>query len=304
MKFVILLGIRNYFMYKLKVLIGCWYFTRYTGSELYVYELAKHLVKLDCDVSIVASYIGFPLNSMAEKEGIKVYDFNTLPKNEKYDIIHSQHQPVVNELNKLYPNIPKISTIHSEVISIENPIIHPSIKKYIAIREPIKDKMIRDFNIHENTIDIVYNPIDESRFNTNNVSDNNYILFIGSFEHLRRNPVLDLCNYAKECNKEFWIVGSMHVDYIEKIIKEPHVKYFQPTYNVEDYIKNCSETGGILLGRTTIEGWMCGKKGWIYDVDEYGSIRNKTLTDVPDDIDKFYASNVAKEIKNIYISIL
>ena len=33
---------------KLKVLIGCLFFQKFTGSEMYVYELSKNLVKLNC----------------------------------------------------------------------------------------------------------------------------------------------------------------------------------------------------------------------------------------------------------------
>jgi hypothetical protein len=40
-------------------------------------------------------------------------------------------------------------------------------------------------------------------------------------------------------------------------------------------MKNCKETG-IMLGRTTIEGWMCIRGGWIYNVDN-GNIVNKSL---------------------------
>ena len=70
------------------------------------------------------------------------------------------------------------------------------------------------------------------------------------------------------------------------------------------FVKNCSETAGILLGRTTIEGWMCGKSGWIYNVDKYGKIINKEKFDIPDDVIKFDYMEIAKKIKEEYIKIL
>jgi hypothetical protein len=73
---------------------------------------------------------------------------------------------------------------------------------------------------------------------------------------------------------------------------------------VDKYIHKCSETAGILLGRTTIEGWMCGKPGWIYDVDDKGNVINKQLHNVPSDIEKFYSMNVANKIKEEYLKIL
>ena len=88
------------------------------------------------------------------------------------------------------------------------------------------------------------------------------------------------------------------------IANESHVSYFEPTYNIEKFIQECDETAGILLGRTTIEGWLCGKSGWIYDVDSTGKIQSKNLYDVPSDIDKFNNIKVANQIIDIYKNIL
>jgi hypothetical protein len=85
---------------------------------------------------------------------------------------------------------------------------------------------------------------------------------------------------------------------------QEHVTYFEPTSNTEKYIHQCDETAGILLGRTTIEGWLCGKKGWIYDVDSSGNIKNKTLNEIPTDVDKFRSDIVGKQIMEIYKSVL
>lgn len=88
------------------------------------------------------------------------------------------------------------------------------------------------------------------------------------------------------------------------MLENTHVKHFGATNKVEEYVKNCSETAGILLGRTTIEGWMCGKSGWIYNVDNYGNIIEKNKYEVPSDINKFNSEEVAKKIKKEYIKIL
>jgi hypothetical protein len=83
-----------------------------------------------------------------------------------------------------------------------------------------------------------------------------------------------------------------------------HVKYHNATNKVEYFVKNCHETAGILLGRTTIEGWLCGKPGWIYSVEDSGHILNKKRFDIPNDISKFNSLEVAKKIKEEYIKIL
>jgi glycosyltransferase involved in cell wall biosynthesis len=63
---------------RLKVLISCLFFRTLTGSELYVYELAKELIKLNCSVTVL-SQIGGPLTDMARKIGIKCLSFEEAP---------------------------------------------------------------------------------------------------------------------------------------------------------------------------------------------------------------------------------
>jgi glycosyltransferase involved in cell wall biosynthesis len=207
-------------------------------------------------------------------------------------------------MNLLYPNVDKISTIHSEVIELENPVVHQSIKKYIAIRPEIKEHIISNFNIPENMVDVIYNPIDETKFYNKNLNFENYVLFVGSIDYLREKTIRDLVEYTKENNKELWLVGENKSNFLSEITKNSHVKFHGPTLDVDKYIHKCSETAGILLGRTTIEGWMCGKPGWIYNVDNTGNIINKELFSIPDDINKFKSSNVSKTIRQTYLDIL
>lgn len=317
---------------KLKVLISCLFFRNYTGSEMYVYELSKKLLKQNCEVGVIAQYTDGPLSNLAKKNGIKVYNFSEPPgyklgdgkwslntpqglrisengkyykiSDVKYDIIHCQHKPITNLILNLYPNIEKVSTIHSEVISLEDPVKHDSIKKYITIRPEIKNHITKNFNIPESMIEVVYNPIDDEKFNTKNTKKENYVLFVGTVDDLRKNSIYDLIEYSKNKNMEFWLVGKNHSNYLQNILENKHVKYFDSTYDVEKFVKNCSETGGILLGRTTIEGWMCGKPGWIYNVDNMGNIIDKKLYEPPSDIDKFQSEKVVKKIKDIYIETL
>ena len=94
---------------------------------------------------------------------------------------------------------------------------------------------------------------------------------------------------------------------MEELLKENHIKHFNATWNVEKYVKNCKETAGIMLGRTTIEGWMCGKGGWIYEVDSNGNIVKKEFHNPPADSElqeSYFASTVAKKIKTEYIKII
>jgi len=315
----------------LKVLLSCLFFKTFTGSEMYVYELARGLKKLNCDVTVLSDING-PLSKIAQQQGIKVLPFSESPGYKlgdgkwglntpqgvqpsqpnvlykigevNYDIIHTQHTPVTNQMCQLYPNIDKISTIHSEVIELENPVLNETIKKYICIRPEIQEHIINKFGIVKNNTEVIYNPIDSERFNTKNTKDDGYVLFVGTLDYLRETTIKDLVEYSKSINKEFWIVGENKSNYLDDLLNHSHVKYYNATNKVETFVKNSSETAGILLGRTTIEGWMCGKPGWIYNVDDSGYILSKERFDIPKDVSKFNSLEIAKKIKEEYIKIL
>ena len=316
---------------KLKVLLSCISFRNFTGSELYVFELAKSLIKLNCSVTVL-SQIGGPVTDMANKLGIKCVSFENAPgfklgdgewgmntpegykpstpnmlyrvSDVDYDIIHFQHKPVAERILSMYPELPKISAIHSEVISLEDPVVDPTIKKYIAIRPEIKEHMINNFEIPEEMIEVIYNPVDNEKFQSKTVSEENYVLFVGPIDYLRKESILDLIEYTRELGKELWLVGENNGNYLENVLLEEHVKHFPSTWKIEDFILKSYETAGIQLGRTTIESWMCGKPSWIYKVDKGGFILSKEKFNPPSDIEKYHTLKVAKQIKDEYLKIL
>ena len=315
----------------IKVLLSSLFFKTFTGSEMYVYELARGLKKLNCDITVLSDIDG-PLSTLANQQGIKTLPFSNPPgyklgdgkwgmntpqgfvqsqpnmlykmSDVNFDIIHVQHNPISQRVCDMYPNTPKISTIHSEVIELENPFIHDSIKKYICIRPEIQKYVVDNFNIEETNTDVIYNPIDTNRFNNVNTKTYPYVLFVGTIDYLREKTIRDLVEYSKSIGKELWLVGENKSNYLPELLNNSHVKHFQATNKVEEYVKNCTETAGILLGRTTIEGWLCGKPGWIYQVDDKGNILSKERHEVPSDVEKFNSIEVAKKIKEEYIKIL
>lgn len=106
-------------------------------------------------------------------------------------------------------------------------------------------------------------------------------------------------------DKILWIIGSNNEGYADDLLKDSNnIRYFGIKSNVEDYIKKCDFTAGIFKGRTTIEGFLCGKSGWIYKVDEKGSILSKKLTKVPDDINKYRSDFSAKKVFKLYGEVI
>jgi len=316
---------------KIKVLIGCLLFSDYTGSELHIYELAKELSKQNCDVHIV-SQLGSKMVNRIKKYGVKCYSIQEPPgyklgdgkwvlntpqgqivskegqlykvSEEKYDVLHINHKPIGQHLLQLYPNIPAINTIHSEVIpNLEEPVENESIKKYIAIRESIAEFITDGWDIPKEKVEVIYNPIDCERFKHYNTPSKKVTLFVGSIDYLRKETILDLVEYTKQNDKELWLVGENKSDYLSEVVGN-HVKHYPSTWDVEKYVKVCDETASILMGRTTIEGWLCNKPGWIYEIDSSGNILSKGKHEVPSDIDKFKSENIATEIIEQYESVI
>jgi GT2 family glycosyltransferase len=317
---------------KMKVLIGCLNFKSYTGSELYVYELAKELINQNCEVDIISNLgdklvnkikkFGVNCYSLGEPRGFKVGDgkwelntgYGMVKSNPgtlykmsdvKYDIININHKPIGEHLIKLYPNSTFINTIHSEVIpGFEDPVIDNKVKKYITIRESIKHHLIKGWNIPENNISVIYNPIDSNRFKPYTSHPKNSVLFVGTIDYLRKNTIYDLVGYAINNNKELWLVGENKLNYLDDLLLNDCVKYFPSTWNVEDYIKECQETASVMMGRTTIEGWLCGKEGWIYNIDKDGNIIDKELHSVPNNLDRYKSNVVTKQIIEEFKSVI
>jgi len=316
---------------KIKVLIGCLLFNDYTGSELHVYELAKELSKQNCEVHIV-SQLGPKMVDRIKKYGVQCYSIQEPPgyklgdgkwgmntpqgnvisnqgqlykvSDVKYDVIHINHKPVGDHLLQLYPNIPAINTVHSEVIpKLEEPVENENVKKYIAIRESIADYITDGWDIPKEKVDVIYNPIDSERFKHYDTPNKKVTLFVGTIDYLRKNTILSLVEYTKQNNKELWLVGENKSDYLTDVVGD-HVSHYPSTWDVEKYVKQCDETASILMGRTTIEGWLCGKPGWIYGIDIEGNIRSINKHEVPSDIDKFKSVNVAKEIIREYEEVI
>lgn len=306
---------------KLRVLICCQFFKNYTGSEVSNYELSKELVKLGCDVTVISSMVGDPLLSKAQKNGVKVYSFGNLPnyrinkesqfqfiKNEKeFDIIHVNHKPIGDMILQLYPNTPAVMHVRSEVIpTFEVPIINPIIKRYVSIRESVTD-YIKTFGITDDQIVSIDNPFDSKRFNTDYKpvkNEKEVVLFVGTLDYLREMIIRDQIISTKENNQELWIIGADSGGLAGDFASHDHVKYLGVKSNVEDYIKKCDYTAGIFKGRTTIEGFLCGKQGWIYTVDTKGNVLNKELTAVPTDVEKYKSEFSAKKVFKLYEEVI
>lgn len=306
----------------MKILLALTNFNSLTGSEVYTYELARVLKSRNHEVSIMALKVGGEIYNKATALGIPVFqyfeadDINP-PALEDLDIIHSA-QPNPTTYCITHFDAPLVCTIHSQLI-YERPIKHDKIKAYICIRPEIQEKIIGD-GIDKSKTLVIYNGVDVSRFNHLEEipigaiqtqqrsldeikgSNGSQVLFVGTFDQLRIPTIQDLILRTEKDGKSLVIVANIDPKISDQFPK--HVRIESPQWNIEIPTKNCTETASVYLGRTTIEGWMCGKPGYIYDVDNQGNILDVTYNEVPKDLTRFDIEYMADRVLDLYKEVL
>lgn len=285
----------------MKVLITLLKFSQTTGSELWAYYLSKELAALGVDVSILSDLKDGSLWKRGRSAGVKMYDFGQAP-NSDYDYVIASHKPIIESLihNKMYESAKLVSVNHSEVIQLEFPVVHKRIKHYVAIRPEITKFIENDYFIPQDKITLIYNPIDKHKFNRKLVKPpyKKTVLFVGTIDYLRKNSIIHLINKSKEENFNVLICGKKHSDYLDNISEE-NVRVIPPRWDIEQEYYRSTHTAGIMLGRTTIEGWFCGLPAMIYNVDKEGGIIGVETKEPPEDLVKFDSKEVALQYINL-----
>ena len=87
----------------------------------------------------------------------------------------------------------------------------------------------------------------------------------------------------------------LHVGRSDYSTVHPNFATIEPTWRVEAYYKQCDIVSGIFLGRTSIEGLLCGKKVLQFDVDNKGNIK-RIYWHIEEDLSKFDKYRVAEKL--------
>jgi hypothetical protein len=286
----------------MKILLGCLNANGLGGSELYHYELTRELDALGHDVTLFTlREIDWMDEVRLKLQHVRQLDTTNLDVTEKYDIIVAS-QPQVNLfMLEHFKNIPIISIIHSEIRS-EDPILDSRISHYVAIRKPIVDMLINEYNIPASKVSLIYNPIDRTRFNSNEASklERYSGIFVGEvLDPIRFQAVQHLVQQCIENDWDLYLMSESRYDF-----KHPNIKYVDKRWDTENIVQMMHFTAGILLGRTTLEGWCCDVPGYMYLIDINGNILSIDST-APEEIKELCNSKyVAQQHINLYQSII
>ena len=277
----------------MNILLSCLSYREYTGSELYFYELSTALRDAGHVVSIFSPFVDNPLRDRTDN--IKFPNKDEIVK-ETYDLVLFSHGKVIWEYLREVKTNKLINIIHSEVIDLEEPVDNSKIDLYVGIRPSIVN-FIKG-KIPTANIKLIYNPFDFTRFNPQtgkkkkSIKDK-IVLFPGSLDYLRYKPLRYLLDLSEKQNFKVLHVGRSDYSTVH-----PNFATFEPTWNVAKYYKQCDIVSGIFLGRTSIEGLLCGKKVLQFDVDNKGNIK-RVYWHTEDDLEKFDKLKVIDKLLNI-----
>jgi hypothetical protein len=276
----------------MKILLGCLNANGLGGSELYHYELARELDAAGHDVTLFTlRQIDWTDQVRLQLQHVRQLDTTNLDISEKYDIIVAS-QPQVNLfMLEHFKETPIISIIHSEIRS-EDPVLDPRISHYIAIRQPIADMLINEYKIPADKVSLIYNPIDTSRFNSAEVVklERHSGIFVGEvMDPIRFKAVQHLVTQCIENDWDLYLMSDSRHDF-----KHPNIKYVDKRWDTENLVQCMDFTAGILLGRTTLEGWCCDVPGYMYIIDIHGNILNFEHT-APENIKQLCDSKYVAE---------
>ncbi len=268
-------------MKKLKILVSCLYFQGRTGSEIYFMELCTSLAKIGHEVFLFSPNTSDEFVEIAKSKKFLVIEKIEL---QQFDLLIISHwkalRPFISDKIHKFNKI--INIVHSEIYEVEMPALDLKVDQYICVRESIKMMLLNEYKIPESKIKVIYNPIDTSKFNRINCSDNKYGIFIGTYSKLRHQAMMEFAEYCKANSLKSIFVGFAH----------DKVNFFDETFpnlsDVSTLIKNATICGGIIHGRTYWEAELCGKQTLEFLIDKDGNVLERILDKKINDWDELY----------------
>jgi len=207
------------------------------------------------------------------------------------DIILAQHRSVAKIFIENV-NAPVVYTSHSEKYPEECPIIHPNIKKYIAVRQEIADRMVGEIGISADMIEVIPNGIDLQRFKPS--SEPKEYGFIPGFINGLRQPFVD--RVIRE-NKD---IPLLFMGDGNNPQPRENIRVLKSVVDIENYYARARWCAGLFKGRTQYESWACQVpfKAYSWDGTPVEQIR-------PDNFEEIYAlTSVVDKLENIYKQIV
>jgi glycosyltransferase involved in cell wall biosynthesis len=148
----------------MRILIANHHYFDLTGTETFVYTLAKSLKTKGSSVTIYAPYIGGLIVQKTKELGIAVVDDLKLINTGDFDIAHVSHNLIAYKIRAWSLDIPMVFLSHGILPFLEQPPVDDlNISAYLSVSEEVRDNLIGTGVAREKIL-IFRNIIDTARF--------------------------------------------------------------------------------------------------------------------------------------------
>ncbi len=132
------------------------------GSELYVRDIALALQARGHAPILFSTMLGAVAEDLRRATISVVDDLNSLGV--KPDVIHGQHHLETMIAVLRFPDVPALNYCHGWIPWEEAPIKFPSVRRYIAVDDVCRDRLVLTHGIPEKEVTTLLNFVDDRRF--------------------------------------------------------------------------------------------------------------------------------------------
>jgi hypothetical protein len=149
-------------MKRLRVLITNILLTDRTGTECHVRDLACGLLRRGHAPVVYSTYLGDMARELSAATVPVVDDLRTL--GDAPDVIHGHHFPETLTALLHFPGVPAVGVCHDATIWHDTPVDFPRLRRFVAVDEACRDRLITRHGLAEGRVPIIPNAVDLARF--------------------------------------------------------------------------------------------------------------------------------------------
>ena len=132
------------------------------GSELYIYDVAVELLNRGHQPIAFSTVLG-PVAERLREATVPVVDDLALLASPP-DVIHGHHHFETLLAALTFPGVPTLNFCHGWIAWEEQPLIFPSVRRYVAVDDVCRDRLQLEHGIGPERISVLLNFVDTKRF--------------------------------------------------------------------------------------------------------------------------------------------
>jgi hypothetical protein len=157
-----------------------------SGTEMFLWDLTRGLKRRGHNIGIFSSRLGETSDAL-KREGIQICND---PRQVEWtpDLLHCQHAMETLEMLAAFPKTPAVYMCHDRKVWFDAPPPLPSIRKYIAVDNYCRERVVEEIGCAPERIAVIHNGVDLEKFQrkaTIPEHPRRALLFVSEAPHLR-----------------------------------------------------------------------------------------------------------------------